>query len=245
MRQRQEVTDELGARYEEILRWVNRSRDELLETIAATADTTLAGLKAEEKSARVTVETLSDLVSRASRLTSSNPEVLLLKTELQGALLGEDSFDHYSVLGNRVGHKTFLQVNTDSTVLDLEVVRSFMGELSREERTSTCSSLWKQFHDMADNIVTQDTKLNCLEAELRQMVSDNTAALEAKLKSAEEQLRQQNADSAVALEAKIQYVGPCMDKSFVGNCKFFLNIFLKNFLCRFFFHHTVTFIFKH
>ena len=178
MRQRQEVTDELGARYEEILRWVNRSRDELLETIAATADTTLAGLKAEEKSARVTVETLSDLVSRASRRTSSNPEVLLLKTELQGVLLGEDSFDHYSVLGNRVDLKTFLQVNADSTVLDLEVVRSFMGELSREERNPTFSSLWKQFHDMKDNIVAQNTKLNFLEAQLRQMISDNTATPE-------------------------------------------------------------------
>ena len=106
-RQRQEVTEELGARYDEVLRWVNRSRDELLETIAATADAAAAGLKAEEKSARVTMETLSDLVSRAARVASNNPEVLLLKNELRAALLGEDGFDHYQILGNREEQKSF------------------------------------------------------------------------------------------------------------------------------------------
>ena len=123
-RQRKEVTEELGARYDEILRWVNRSRDELLETIAATADAAEAGLKAEEKSARVTMETLSDLVSRAARVASNNPGVLLLKNELRAALIGEDDFDHYKTLGNREEQKTFLQVNSDPTALNIEWVRS-------------------------------------------------------------------------------------------------------------------------
>ena len=123
-RQRKEVTEELGARYDEILRWVNRSRDELLETIAATADAAEAGLKAEEKSARVTMETLSDLVSRAARVASNNAGVVLLKKELRAALIGEDDFDHYKTLGNREEQKTFLQVNSDPTALNIEWVRS-------------------------------------------------------------------------------------------------------------------------
>ena len=194
-RQRQEVTEELGARYDEVLRWVNRSRDELLETIAATADAAAAGLKAEEKSARVTMETLSDLVSRAARVASNNPEVLLLKNELRAALLGEDGFDHYQILGNREEQKRFLQVNSDTTAFDLEVVRSYIGELSRGEGNVPCSSLWKQLQDMKDNIVAQEERL-------RQKMSDHSAALEAKQKTAEEKLGQQMSDQSTALEVK-------------------------------------------
>ena len=182
-RQREEVTQELGARYDEVLRWVNRSRDELLETMAATADSALAGLRAEEKAATVTMDTLSDLVSRAARVSGSNPDVLLLKNELRGALLGEESVDNYRKLGDREEQKTFLQLKADSSVLDLGVVRAYVGELSSGGTAPPGLSLWQQVQAMKDGATALEEKLKTAEEQLRQLSADNTAALEAKIQS--------------------------------------------------------------
>ena len=94
-RQKQEVAQQINARYDVLMTWARRSRDELLEEVSAKEDSARSQLRAEKTAATVTVETLSALVSRAARVTGKDPDVVALRNELQAALLSEDRLDHH------------------------------------------------------------------------------------------------------------------------------------------------------
>ena len=66
-RHKQEVTQKINARYDALMTWATRSRDELLEEMSAKEDSARSQLRTEKTAATVTMETLSALVSRAGR----------------------------------------------------------------------------------------------------------------------------------------------------------------------------------
>ncbi|KAL8564675.1 hypothetical protein ACOMHN_004169 [Nucella lapillus] len=137
-REKQEVTEEVTARYDEILRWVKRSRGELLESIEAKAETARAALRGETGRAKDTLENLSRLAS--CTIPDSGLQIWALENELRGLLLKEDDLDHYTApapapgeintkIGDAEEQETFLRLTTDPSVLDLGTVRAYMGEL--------------------------------------------------------------------------------------------------------------------
>ena len=128
-RQKQEVKQRVNSRYNVITTWATRARDEVLEALEAKGQTALNKSRSEMTAARVAMETINGLVSRASRQTASGPDVVLLKNELQAALLTDDAFDHQSKLAAREEHLTFLSSQADDTALDLGTVRAYVGEL--------------------------------------------------------------------------------------------------------------------
>ena len=97
----QEVTQHINARYDTLMTWATRSRDELLEEVSAKEDSARSQLRAEKTAATVTMETLSALVSRAARVTGKDPDVVWLRNELRAALLSEDGLDHHRQRADR------------------------------------------------------------------------------------------------------------------------------------------------
>ena len=81
-RQKQEVKQRVNSRYNVITTWATRARDEVLEALEAKGQTALNKSRSEMTAARVAIETINGLVSRASRQTASGPDVVLLKNEL-------------------------------------------------------------------------------------------------------------------------------------------------------------------
>ena len=86
-RHEQEVTQQINARYDVLMTWATRSRDDLLEEVSAKEDSARSQLRAEKTAATVTMETLSALVSRAARVTGKDPDVVSLRNELRLSLI--------------------------------------------------------------------------------------------------------------------------------------------------------------
>ncbi|XP_076469336.1 uncharacterized protein LOC143299789 isoform X2 [Babylonia areolata] len=145
-RQRREAGEEVQARYNTLLAWASRSRDELLEAIAAESETARAEVETEDATISTTAETLSGLASRASLVSttttttndddSSASETLLLKNKLQTALAlaaeeekRKELRERFDERGGRE-QRRFLSVRSESSAVDLGTVRAFLGELS-------------------------------------------------------------------------------------------------------------------
>ncbi|XP_076446901.1 uncharacterized protein LOC143284131 [Babylonia areolata] len=147
-RQRREAGEEARARYSTLLAWASRSRDELLEAIAAERETALAELETEDVTISTIADTLSRLVSRASLVTttttttttneddSSASKMLLLKNELQAALVlaaEEEKHEDLRERSDKRGggeQRRFMSIRSESSAVDLGAVRAFLGELS-------------------------------------------------------------------------------------------------------------------
>ncbi|KAK7108217.1 hypothetical protein V1264_015991 [Littorina saxatilis] len=130
-RQKQEVTRQLNANYDVIIAWVTRASDEARETLEAKEQTALNEIQLEQASAHNIKETLSGVVSRAmaSRNASLGPDLVLLKNELQVALLSDDTFHHYEKLGSRKQPRIFFECRADPSALDLDLVQVYLGGL--------------------------------------------------------------------------------------------------------------------
>ena len=100
-RQKEEVTQQIRSRYDTAIMWITRARDELLETLATKEQLALSGMYTEKSSAQSIMDSMSGIMSRCSRNTDLGPDLTVMKNELQQALLRDDLFDRYKVLGNR------------------------------------------------------------------------------------------------------------------------------------------------
>ena len=100
-RLKQEVTQQINSRYDALMTWATRSREELLEEVSAKEDSARSQLRVEKTAATVTMESLSALVSRAARVTGKDPDVVGLRNELRAALLSEDRLDHHRQQADR------------------------------------------------------------------------------------------------------------------------------------------------
>ncbi|XP_076437377.1 uncharacterized protein LOC143276644 [Babylonia areolata] len=140
-RERQEVTDGVNARYDDILRWVNRSRADLLDSIEARSEATRTRMTEDEDRAKCSLENLSRLVSVVSNLPDPNTDVFALEDEFQGVLLKNDVHDYFRRLGDAEEHKTFLRLTSDPSALDPEAVGSYLGELTSSGKAVSSKSL--------------------------------------------------------------------------------------------------------
>ena len=101
-RHAQEMTQQVHARYDAIMKWASKARDELLEDASAREDSARSQLSAEKKSTTTAIKTLSSLVSRAARVVAGgDAEVVVLRNQLKEAKLGEDIMQHHRQQADR------------------------------------------------------------------------------------------------------------------------------------------------
>ena len=159
-RQKQEVAQQINARYDVLMTWARRSRDELLEEVSAKEDSARSQLRAEKTAATVTVETLSALVSRAARVTGKDPDVVSLRNELQAALLSEDRLDHHRQRADRQEPVWGWRYEvTEASVLQLEVVQAYMGRVVEGSRADVTRPLsLRELADKMDRLMNEITE---------------------------------------------------------------------------------------
>ena len=161
-RYKQEVTQQINARFDALMTWATRSRDELLEEVSAKEDSARSQLRAEKTAATVTMETLSALVSRAARVTGKDPDVVSLRNELRAALLSEDSLDHHRQRANRKEPLWGWRYDvTEASVLQLEVVQAYMGRVVEGDRADVTRPLsLRELADKVDRLMNEMTETN-------------------------------------------------------------------------------------
>ena len=161
-RQKQEVTQQINSRYDALITWAPRSRDELLEEVSAKDDSARSQLRAEKTAATVTMETLSALVPRAARVTGKDPEVVWLKNELRAALLSEDRLDHHRQRADRQEPLWGWRYDvTEASVLQLEVVQAYMGRVVDGGRANVTRPLsLRELADKVDRLTNEMTETN-------------------------------------------------------------------------------------
>ena len=161
-RQKLKVMQQVASRFDVIIAWATQARDEVLETLAAKVQISMHDIRTEKASALVVKETILGIVARASRKTKLGPELLLMKNELQVALLNEDTFDRYKKLGDRSESLTFLKCVADPSTLDLGMLRVCIGQMMDGEETEAREASLPTFHQLA-------TTVSKLEAELKDL----------------------------------------------------------------------------
>ena len=161
-RHKQEVTQQINARYDALMTWATRSRDELLEEVSAKEDSARSQLRAEKTAATVTMETLSALVSRASRVTGKDLDVVSLRNELRAALLSEDGLDHHRQRAERQEPVWGWRYDvTEASVLQLEVVQAYMGRVVEGGRADVTRPLsLRELSDKVDRLMNEMTETN-------------------------------------------------------------------------------------
>ena len=159
-RQKQEVAQQINTRYDVLMTWARRSRDELLEEVSAKEDSARSQLSAEKTAATVTMETLSALVSRAARVTGKDPDVVSLRNELQAALLSEDGLDHHRQRADRQEPVWGWRYEvTEASVLQLEVVQAYMGRVVEGSRADVTRPLsLREVADKVDRLMNEMTE---------------------------------------------------------------------------------------
>ena len=161
-RHKQEVTQQINARYDTLMTWAMRSRDDLLEEVSAKEDSARSQLHADKTAATVTMETLSDLVTRAARVTSKDPDVVSLRNELRAALLSDDRLDHHRQRADRQGPLWGWKYDViESSVLQLEVVQAYMGRVVEGGRADVTRPLsMRELADKVDRLMNEMTEIN-------------------------------------------------------------------------------------
>ena len=153
---------QVASRFDVIIAWATQARDEVLETLAAKVQISMHDIRTEKASALVVKETVSEIVARASRKMKLGPELLLMKNELQVALLSEDTSDRYKKLGDRSESLTFLKCVADPSALDLGMLRVCIGQMMEEEEIEAGEASVPTFHQLV-------TTISKLEAELKDL----------------------------------------------------------------------------
>jgi len=156
---------QVASRFDVIIAWATQARDEVLETLAAKEQISMHDIRTEKASAIVVKETISAVVARASRKTKLGPELLLMKNELQVALLSEDTFDRYKKLGDRSESLTFLKCVADPSALDLGMLRVCIGQMVDGEETEARKANLPTFHQLATTISKLEAELKALTGE--------------------------------------------------------------------------------
>ncbi|XP_076455536.1 uncharacterized protein LOC143290133 isoform X2 [Babylonia areolata] len=203
-RQRKEASEEVRARHDMVLAWVSRAQEELLEAISADSETALAQLEMEDTAASNAIETLSRLLARAAVSTTDSSETLLLKVELNAAVVAREKLEELKKESERAEQRRFLTVKSDSSAVDLGVVRAFLGELSVGHMGDAPSV------SLRDQIQALEAKVEAMETSHRQLdtraggvesrvwdvdapsvsLRDQIQALEAKMEAVETSHRQ-------------------------------------------------------
>ena len=159
-RHKEEVTQQINARYDVLLMWAKRSRDELLEEVSAKDDSARSQPRAEKTAGSVTMEILSTLISRAARVTGNDPDVVSLRNEMQAALLSEDGLDHHRQRADRQEPVWGWRYEvTEASVLQLEVVQAYMGRVVEGSRADVTRPLsLRELADKVDRLMNEITE---------------------------------------------------------------------------------------
>ena len=177
----QEVTQHINARYDAMVTWATRSREELLEEVSAKEDSARSQLRVEKTAATVTMESLSALVSRAARVTGKDPDVVSLRNELRAALLSEDKLDHHRQRADRQEPLWGWRYDvTEASVLQLEVVQAYMGRVVERGRLDVTRPLsLRQLADKVDRLMNEMTETNNNVTANTKNITTNTTSIAA------------------------------------------------------------------
>ena len=156
------MTQQINSRYDALMTWATRSRDQLLEEVSAKEDSVRSQLRADKTPATITMETLSALVSRAARVTGKDPDVVWLRNELRAALLSEDELDHHRQCADRQKPLWGWRYDvTEASFLQLEVVQAYMGRVVEGDRPDVTRPLsLRELADKVDRLMNEMTETN-------------------------------------------------------------------------------------
>ncbi|KAK7500151.1 hypothetical protein BaRGS_00008698 [Batillaria attramentaria] len=158
-RQEKEMTQEVSMRYDTLITKATRARDELLEGLTKRKRAAEKNIDAEKNASGSTVEKLSGLVARASRPSNQDADVVVLKNELRTALLSDDVLEEHSKRAAREQQLVFFPCQTDTSAVELDDVRAYMGELYDADHSLSTSSPGISVREL-------DNKLNKLDADI-------------------------------------------------------------------------------
>nr|KAG5709115.1 hypothetical protein BaRGS_028571 [Batillaria attramentaria] len=92
---KQDVTRDVNWRYDTAIAWLTQARDEVLHDVTAREETIQRDIEAEKISARGKMERLSAVQARASHMNDSNLDLVLLKNDMQSALMSDDALEQH------------------------------------------------------------------------------------------------------------------------------------------------------
>ncbi|XP_076456788.1 uncharacterized protein LOC143291074 [Babylonia areolata] len=134
----QEVTRQIHARHDMLVAWARQARDRLLEDVSGKEATSRGLLTAHKSSTALIRQSLSSLLSRAAQTTSTDPDVVTLKTELKEALLSEEKLQLLRKRAEKSdGGWGWDYDTTDAAVLHADDVRAYMGRIAEGPEVGT------------------------------------------------------------------------------------------------------------
>lgn len=188
-RQKQEIAYGISARYESIVTWAERARDELTQCLTQEEESARNDIHADKMAARNTVDKLYNLVSRANGVSpeDDDTDLVTLKAELQAAMLSEEAlYRNRQLVANGGVLPVFFVCSHDDSALELDSVRAFMGELMAKDDDPTDPSLSLSLRELKSKFVELSRKFTSEVEELKSEVvifKNESSSLEDKLKS--------------------------------------------------------------
>ena len=166
-RQQQEVIQQVSSRYDTLMAWAARSREEVLETLTAKVQISLNDILSRKEATASMKGNISSVMAHSkSQGTLAGPDIVLMKNEVQAALLSEEKIDECQELGERKESLTFFTCEAESSVLDLSVLRTYMGELMEAAEGGGSGKAWVSFRELSTLISDLQAELNSLKGEL-------------------------------------------------------------------------------
>ncbi|XP_025098013.1 tripartite motif-containing protein 45-like [Pomacea canaliculata] len=175
-RQKQEMLSNVTSRYEALVTWVTRARDEALEELECVQRAALKEMEAERIVARDTKQLLSRLVTRAASSchTDADADIVLHKSELQAALLDDDALTRYRQRGNKEGHVTFFRCRSDDKAVQLDQVRDFVGRQEGQDQDKQNKMVVMSIRELSENVLAMIQSLEDSKINTRTMIQNAT-----------------------------------------------------------------------
>ncbi|XP_025098016.1 uncharacterized protein LOC112566209 [Pomacea canaliculata] len=173
-RQKQEMTSNVTSKYEALVAWATRARDEALEEMECVQRAALKEMEAERIVARDTKQLLSRLATRAASSchTDADADIVLHKSELQAALLDDDALTRYRQRGNKEGHVTFFRCRSDDKAVQLDQVRDFVGRQEVQDQDKQDKMVVMSMRELSEKAVAMTKSMEDLGMSMTRMIEN-------------------------------------------------------------------------
>ncbi|KAK7500423.1 hypothetical protein BaRGS_00008330 [Batillaria attramentaria] len=156
---KQDVTRDVNWRYDTAIAWLTQARDEVLHDVTAREETIQRDIEAEKISARGKMERLSAVQARASHMNDSNLDLVLLKNDMQSALMSDDALEQHRSRAAVENTDSSFACESAASLFDLHIAQQYIGNL-RSVCTGVCSATpTASFGDLTRQVVDLKTEV--------------------------------------------------------------------------------------